>query len=264
MKKHKTLLLDIDGVLLNKEEDTNPLVWDLIDQLILKGINVSLLTARSFGLSSHLSKKINGIHIFDNGAVIKKGSKKLHQKTLKPEVTKKALSVIGEDIPSVRLGISTIDTFYANEKYFEHLMGYMPSRDIKKMASFEENKDLASSIWIRDLSEEKTKRLKENLLNFDCVFFADKNNEGSYSFFIHPKFTNKADSIDELSKITNIDCKEMVFIGDSKADIDSLKKVGLAVTVANAPKEVSECCHLITQEEYSLGLIEAIKNIWLE
>lgn len=62
---------------------------------------------------------------------------------------------------------------------------------------------------------------------------------------------------------------EICFIGDDLIDLPILKRVGLAVAVANGVKEVKDCAHYVTQREGGKGaareVIELIlksQNLW--
>jgi 3-deoxy-D-manno-octulosonate 8-phosphate phosphatase (KDO 8-P phosphatase) len=64
---------------------------------------------------------------------------------------------------------------------------------------------------------------------------------------------------------------EVCFIGDDLIDIPILKRVGLAVAVANGVQEVKDCAHYVTQREGGKGaareVIEFIlksQNLWSE
>ena len=71
-----------------------------------------------------------------------------------------------------------------------------------------------------------------------------------------------------LKKFKLRDC-EVCFIGDDLIDVPILKRVGLAVAVANGVKEVKDCAHYVTKKEGGKGaareVIELIlksQNLW--
>lgn len=264
MNKFKALLLDIDGVLLNKEDDTPMSTWRLISKLINNDISVSFVTARPYGLTTHLINKIDnkGIHILDNGAFIIDNEKQrvYTNQTLRQNLVNKIFAKI-INIDNIRFGISGQKYFYANHNYFTHLK-YMPSKNIMSLKNLKLDSLSVNSIWIRDINEADAKKLQnmfDKKVYFHTIF---QKKENLYSLFIHPSKTSKSSSTDKLSKIIDIPTKEMVFIGDSIVDLKSMQKVGFSVATANAPIEIAEHCNIVTKNKYSLGLEEALYQVW--
>ena len=56
----------------------------------------------------------------------------------------------------------------------------------------------------------------------------------------------------DMLKSFKVSPEEVCFIGDDLIDLPVLKRVGLAVAVPNAAKEVRECAHFITSKTGSL------------
>lgn len=71
-----------------------------------------------------------------------------------------------------------------------------------------------------------------------------------------------------LKKFKLQDC-EVCFIGDDLIDLPILKKVGLAVAVANAVQEVKNCAHYLTRKKGGQGAVREVielilksQNLW--
>ncbi|WP_432786246.1 Phosphoglycolate phosphatase [Oligella sp. MSHR50489EDL] len=58
---------------------------------------------------------------------------------------------------------------------------------------------------------------------------------------------NKAEALIELTKALNIDLKRVAFVGDDVIDIPAMRKVGLALSVPNAPIYVQQAADWVSQ-----------------
>ena len=75
---------------------------------------------------------------------------------------------------------------------------------------------------------------------------------------------NKSESLDQMIKETGIPVENICYVGDELFDLPALRRVALAVTVPDAPIEVKNECHAITQRRGGHGavreVIDAIRN----
>lgn len=261
--KYKALLLDIDGVLLNKEDDTDPKAWEAINNLIACGIQVSFVTSRPYGLASHLVKKIssNGIHIFENGNFIyEPKTRKAHKsKYLSRQLSKKIIESTEIHLGSIKIGYSLGDKFMVNENYFDNLKSYMPMNDYKKIDEDLDNNYV--SIWLKDIPTDLSKKIIEIAEN-NAHISTYHQNKLLDSIFIHPKASNKLDGARELSKLTGISLKSSLFIGNDSDDICLAHEVGLSATPANALGELKKISDVVSNYEYSLSVCDIIQSVW--
>ena len=86
---------------------------------------------------------------------------------------------------------------------------------------------------------------------------------------IYDGVEDKAAALKEISDNLGLDTSEISFAGDDLLDLPVLKRVGLAVAVANARLEVKEAAHMVTSARGGDGavreLCEAIlkaKGLW--
>ncbi|MBW1980404.1 MAG: HAD-IIIA family hydrolase [Deltaproteobacteria bacterium] len=56
---------------------------------------------------------------------------------------------------------------------------------------------------------------------------------------------------------------EVAYVGDDLVDVPVLKRVGLAVAVANAAPEVISCCHLLTSRPGGRGAVRQVAELLL-
>lgn len=80
---------------------------------------------------------------------------------------------------------------------------------------------------------------------------------------------DKGRAVEQIARAVSVPLERTCFIGDDLADLNALRKVGLAVAVADAVPEVREVAHLITSAKGGHGavreLVEFIlrcQNLW--
>ncbi|MFH2057821.1 MAG: HAD hydrolase family protein [Pseudomonadota bacterium] len=81
--------------------------------------------------------------------------------------------------------------------------------------------------------------------------------------------TNKAEALDKISITTGISTQKMAYIGDDLIDLPVMKRVGLAISVANACKEVKDHSDIVTINHGGHGAVREIceailkaKGLW--
>lgn len=261
--KYKALLLDIDGVLLNKEDDTDIKAWETINELIARGVQVSFVTSRPHGLASHLVKKISekGIHIFENGNFIyEPKTRKIHKsKFLSLQLYKKIIESTRNYQGSIRIGYSTGDEFLVNENYFNNLKSYMPSDDYKKIREHQSNKHI--SIWLKDIPTDLSKKIIE-IIEDNARINTYHQNDLLDSIFIHPQNSNKLDGARKLSKLTGIPLESSVFIGNDMDDICLAREAGLSACPSNALDDLKKISDIVSNREYSHSVTDIIQKVW--
>lgn len=261
--KYKALLLDIDGVMLNKEDDTDQNTWEAINDLIARGIQVSFVTSRPHGLTSHLVKRLsgNGIHIFENGNFIyEPKTRKIHKSEYLPQdLSKIIIEITKTYLRTIKIGYSTGDKFLVNDNYFDNLKSYMPINDYKKIDEELDNNYV--SIWLKDLPIDLSKKVIEIIKNSARVntYHQDKLLD---SVFIHTESSSKLDGAKVLSKLTGISLGASVFIGNDMDDICLARKVGLSASPANALDDLKKISGIVSSYEYSRSVSDIIQKVW--
>ena len=66
---------------------------------------------------------------------------------------------------------------------------------------------------------------------------------------------NKLETYEKIRNATQLPNEQIAFLGDDFQDLPILRRVGLAVAVANAQPQVKEICHLVTQREGGRGAV---------
>jgi 3-deoxy-D-manno-octulosonate 8-phosphate phosphatase (KDO 8-P phosphatase) len=79
-------------------------------------------------------------------------------------------------------------------------------------------------------------------------------------------FVKSPDKIADFEKIirdAGLKPDEVAFVGDDIGDLELLKRVGFAVAVADAVKEVREAAHFVTKADGGLGAVREVIDLLL-
>lgn len=261
-KQIKTLLIDIDGVILNKETDTNHDLWVKLNEIKDSGVSVSLLTSRPYAFCTHILDKFNsaGTHVFDcGGFILNTADSSVNNSAILPNsLIEKLVSYFKQNDPQSKFGLSAGKNFYTNPRYLENLNNYMPTKTVSLLP--EHTVETVNSVWIRDAAPKTATFVSEAISGLDLIFKSYEN-EGKHSMFILPKEATKLNGAKIWSQATGLDLKDAMYIADEDSDIEILREVGFPACPANASERVKEVCLSTTDREYSHGLIEIINEL---
>lgn len=74
---------------------------------------------------------------------------------------------------------------------------------------------------------------------------------------------DKLRDYEELLKLRQLENQDIAYVGDDLVDVPVLKRVGLAVAVANATSHVHICCHVSTQKAGGHGAVREVCELLL-
>ncbi|MEJ7848496.1 MAG: HAD hydrolase family protein [Pyrinomonadaceae bacterium] len=80
---------------------------------------------------------------------------------------------------------------------------------------------------------------------------------------VRVKSTDKIRDFEDIMADTDLSVEEVAYVGDDLGDNGLLKRVGLAVCVADAVEEVKACAHFITSLKGGYGAIREITDLLL-
>lgn len=81
------------------------------------------------------------------------------------------------------------------------------------------------------------------------------------SLMMLPAGVNKATGFAKALEQAGVPADQVVGVGDAENDEDFLKLCGIPVAVANAIPKIKQVVHMVTQQEYGLGVVELIEKI---
>jgi 3-deoxy-D-manno-octulosonate 8-phosphate phosphatase (KDO 8-P phosphatase) len=76
--------------------------------------------------------------------------------------------------------------------------------------------------------------------------------------FVYMRRATKIEAYEEILRATGADEKEVAYVGDDLPDLSVLRRVGLAVAVANAAPEVKRAAHYITARSGGEGAVREV------
>jgi len=82
--------------------------------------------------------------------------------------------------------------------------------------------------------------------------------------FVFQKVWNKLEVYERILTDTKLTHEEVAYVGDDLIDIPILRRVGLAVAVANAVDEVKAVAHLVTQCSGGEGAVREVTELILK
>jgi 3-deoxy-D-manno-octulosonate 8-phosphate phosphatase (KDO 8-P phosphatase) len=76
--------------------------------------------------------------------------------------------------------------------------------------------------------------------------------------FVYQRRATKIEAYEEILRATGADEKEVAYVGDDLPDLSVLRRVGLAVAVANAAPEVKRAAHYVTARSGGDGAVREV------
>jgi 3-deoxy-D-manno-octulosonate 8-phosphate phosphatase, YrbI family len=81
--------------------------------------------------------------------------------------------------------------------------------------------------------------------------------------YVFVRSVDKVADFERVIKDAGIKPEEVAFVGDDIGDLELLKRVGVAVAVADAVEEVKEAAHLVTKTNGGMGAIREVTDLLL-
>lgn len=262
-QKKRILFLDVDGTLLYKEYDTNPLVWSKIHELESSGIVVSLVTARPYPFSEYLINQLDThtFHMFDRGAFITSKIEQGLSVALPSIIVNKVLDLISPDFEKIRIGLSKEKIFYVNKNYKTEIDGYIKSDNFKSLTQISSYEGV-NSVWLRDVPVKYQQTLMMFAKNKYHIRTSPGRNPALVDIFINSKISQKDTFINMLAKLNGVDLKQSIGVGDSLEDLPFLLLSEVVACPQNASLEVKNISNYVAKQKYSDGLLEILNKMF--
>lgn len=269
--KYKLIAIDMDGTLLNNENEISNRNKEALHKAIEAGIYVVLSTGRILRSALYYSKSIelgNPI-IACNGAVVSCGDENniLYENALELEAVEKLIQLAEEN--QIYYHFYDKDTFYSRTfgekiaKYYESYEDNLKKQQINlKLLEEplnilkEENPTIYKFVFIED-NRNKLLHFRETLNDIDGINI-------SSSWYNNVEVMNtgvsKGEGLKQLCKELKIDNSQVVAIGDNENDISMFKVAGLAVAMENGEEIIKEFSHVVTDTNDKDGVAKAIEK----
>ncbi len=261
-KKYKALIVDFDGTLVDENFYLSPRVKDAIINLVKKGIVFSIATGRLYqGIVKEICESLH----LSSPQIVNGGARITDPKTNK--------SIWSEYFPK-NSAISLIK-YFSDKSYNFGIEGedfvfkpktkptaYREDINVVGIKDVDYSKILKMVLFDVALIDDPAK-VEEQLNNlYPELHFVRSRKQGSpYVLDITSAKATKHLAILELSKILNIDPKEMIGVGDGYNDYPLLSVCGFKVAMENAPKELKDIADLIIPSVEDDGLLMVVDHL---
>ncbi|WP_071395225.1 Cof-type HAD-IIB family hydrolase [Bacillus tuaregi] len=241
-KEIKLIALDMDGTLLNENQEVSVANREAIRRAEAKGVTVILSTGRSILTCYDYAKSLNLLsHLITvNGSEIwEKEGKLLERNTVQTELIQWMWDL--SQTYETQYWATSSDNVWRNQ---------MPDR-------------IADHQWLKFGFEIENQKIRERvlkqLLNQSKL---EISNSSPINIEINAAGVNKGNAIEKVCKQLNLSMEHVMAIGDSLNDMAMIKKSGLGIAMGNAQTVVKESADWVTAVNNEDGVAEAI-NTWV-
>lgn len=262
MNKYKALIVDFDGTLADENFYLSPRVQDAIVNLVKKGIIFSIATGRPYlGIVRKICESLNLVspQIVNGGAQIidPRTNKSIWSEFFPRDSAAKLVKYFSDK--SYDFGVEGEDFIFRTT---EKITAYGPDVNFIDTKDIDYSKVLKMVLFDVALIDDP-QEVEERLNNFypDLHFVRSKKEGSPFVLDITAKKATKHLAVLELSKILNINPKDMIGVGDGYNDFSLLSACGFKVAMENAPAELKEMADIIVPSVEKDGLALLINRL---
>ncbi len=250
-------ITDLDGTLLRDDGALSPVSFNILQDLLKRGILITTASARSVASIQHIFKglKLDLPVIEFNGAIISdlQSGQHLFINSIDPPLVEDICSVIEKHgcSPFVSTYTGVEDRLYYSNVTNEGVKWYLNDRRIqndkrlrfvdKISSSFNDQVICLNVIGklevLTDLECELRERYRGSL-EIHCL--EDQYSPGFFWLTAHDKRATKDRAVKELQKLTGLSHREVVVFGDNANDISMFKMADRPIAVSNAIEELKK------------------------
>ncbi|WP_069649120.1 Cof-type HAD-IIB family hydrolase [Caloranaerobacter ferrireducens] len=270
--KYKLIAVDMDGTLLNSNNEISEKNKNALRIATEKGIQVVISTGRIF-TSARFYAKLLGIVtpiIACNGAYICEYHRNnvLYENPINTVDCREIIKVLEDN--NMYFHFYDNDTFYTKELNYNSLKYYNWNKkqkpgdkiniqlidDANKL--FEERKPKIYKFVTMDNDLDKLNYVK-NILSKNKNIEIVSSWKGSFD--IMSKGVSKGKALEKLCNIFNIKNSEVIAIGDNYNDLSMIEFAGCGIAMGNGEEEVKKKADIITDTNDNDGVYKALKEL---
>lgn len=266
--KYKLIALDMDGTLLNSENEVSQRTRKAILGAGEKGVNVVLATGRILASAMKYSSKIDLRRpiISSNGAIIIDENEEI---IYKKHIDNSAIEEITRlaDKNNMYYHFYTEDSFYSNQYVKDIVEFYNPSgiKDEEKIAfnlyeDINEILDKKINIYKFIFIDNDTKKLYKLRGELNEIDNINISSSWSNNIEVMEKKVSKGNSLKYLCERLNIPRESVIAIGDNENDISMIDYAGLGVSMKNGDEKLKNISDIITSTNDNDGVAEIIEK----
>ena len=257
----RLVVSDMDGTLLNSQDQVSQEFFQHLEQLQKSGIHFAIASGRQYpSIAKKLSSFIDSITIIaENGALIKQGSTELYSNTMGRELVKVMIEHLRK-IPNIQIILCGKESAYieTDSKNFTELLSefytnYQITNDLYEAI---ENDILKIAVY-HNVSSEKhifpyVQHLEKDLL----IKISGKH----WIDFSLPD-THKGKALDLIQKRMGISPSQTMVFGDYLNDLEMMNQSYFSYAMANAHPKLQEVARFKTLDNNSMGVEKVLKQL---
>ena len=261
---YRLLAIDIDGTLVNDNNQVTSKTIEAIRQAQREGIRITLATGRFYPDAHYFARRIvcKCPMILIHGAVIQSFDGSIISQQILPAESIPILVELAqkEEMPYqifqdnrfIMAKKSKWNDIYLNYSEIEPLI--VP--DIVQY--FKKHRDIFAFTFLGtpEKLDSLSKKVKEKLNGKISIANAHPN-----LLEVVAPGVNKGRALNELASKLDIPMSQVIAIGDSYNDIEMIKTAGLGVAMGNAPQEVKEVASFITKDNNHDGIAHLVSHL---
>lgn len=267
IRKYKLLALDLDGTLLNSDEEISDETLLSLHRAKEKGVKVIITTGRS---TSSARRFIDLVNIPDpcityNGAIISNAHRIFRSITIDEEsVAETVLLLKQKGYTPVLYGADDMrylehiekhrDGFYSLSKGIEDRIVHVPDfmkkrwREIIRISVFADEDDIPGLNSVLEGHRGKRIRTTE-------TYFPDLN---FWIYEILDSRCSKSNALQYLCTEFGIESEDVIAVGDNRNDLDMIEWAGLGIAMRNSLPDVMDCADYVTRKNNDEGGVSEV------
>lgn len=258
----KLIVFDLDDTLLDSNQSISPRTYQAVQQVVAKGIKVTLATGRMYSTATPFARSLGlDVPIISyNGAMINAypSDERLFHNPIKEEVAKQVMQLCRERKWYIQTYID--DVLYVKvpdekAKCYAKIIGAKPTPVGDQLYTMPGTPTkmlvIAEPGEIEQLKEEFYTRFGDIL----CIAESKTNYLEINNFEV-----NKGTALKFIASSLNIDCQEIMAFGNGNNDIEMLRYADWGVAVDNSSPEVKKIARLVTGSNDEEGVADILEK----
>lgn len=265
MKTYSMVFLDIDGTLLDSQNQVSENTQKLLKRLEKKNIPIVLCSARSPSSVKQIAKliDIHGPYICYGGSLILDADDSILSECGIPMTTASAIKKsISERFPSVRVSTYLYDVWLTDEMESEEIRNEMAITEciplVSPLDAAADGIDHVHKLLCIG-SPSEIARLRQ----FGTKYFPEVEFVLSKPTYLEivPRDINKGSALAIICDHYQVSVAEVVACGDSFTDIPMLSFAGMGIAMGNSAELVKRSADRVTASNDEEGVYIALKNL---
>lgn len=260
----KAVALDLDGTLLNSNEEISKENRDILKRLSENGVEILIVTGRPYPITKKIAQSLNIplTLICYNGARVMdlETDEILFERVLDKEQVLKIIEFCRENKKDLSLFqndiwyVENLDSY--GTKYYKNNSKLNPV--LKSFDTFNSFKMIKSIIIDEN---EVLYEIEKNLKNIlgDSVYYTYS--QDKYLEILN-KDVNKGITLKRVLKTKGIDISDCIAFGDAQNDLEMLELAGVGVAMGNAHETLKNRVQYTTETNDNNGVAKFLKEIY--